>query len=518
MPPIARIVKEWEHQGLAFHTHHILSRTGVVENSGKSHCEDLTEPICLPPLRRDSASRTSSLLREKRGGIVIRRGDPTLTSDLNPSSTTAANRSLSFFPRPILLPPHLPISNNVPNDFAQTNQRSSAMPKVEIIFIAIVITVAVLVCLFAAAIGRFTWKKVGTERWEVPGTGKIGGCFRNKNKADSGRVIMKNWAAFWKHISRSQQAPTSFPFQSGKVEKTQQNGGHEDVISSSLEKLQPEVVNQENRPLQTIQDEFDDRFLEQEVDIALALQFALRDRSSPVTFSDDSHCRRLSIIGSLGNDDGLAMLSLRAGVESAGKRTRTIRTWPSADSDDESGTFSERDSSDSMTSIESETTSDEEEDDISDVFELRTVQTRSMDLKKGMLMSWRSSDSLAREDTTIGIPALVISDPSPVIHSPYFPESLSSTSSLDGFLRPPLPGLMVTMPSIRTVGSSTSSVSIDLDDFPSPPSQPSTISTEIDDSPLFQEHDLNSWNFIKTSPAGERRSTVVQLIMMYTNV
>ncbi|KAJ3785676.1 hypothetical protein GGU10DRAFT_375562 [Lentinula aff. detonsa] len=108
---------------------------------------------------------------------------------------------------------------------------------------------------------------------------------------------------------------------------------------------------------------------------------------------------------------------------------------------------------------------EEEEEDIEEVeiYEVKRAQTQRMEVKRGVLMSWRTS----RPPSSVpDMPTVIIS------------ESSSDTGALNtvisgdkGFLQP-LPSLLVTQPSNVSLVSTTSTVSVDLDEFPLPPSLP----------------------------------------------
>jgi hypothetical protein len=173
-------------------------------------------------------------------------------------------------------------------------------------------------------------------------------------------------------------------------------------------------------------------------------------------------------------NDAFAELSLRAGVECMEKRVGGIRTRVRRDSEPD------------------ETSPSETAGNISEgcVPEARKAQTNNMEVNNGVLAS-------------SGVPSFAISVPE------------------HGLLQ--APGVMVTCPSISSllmVDSCESSFSIDLSDFPTPPSLIQRISTEIDKSPLFKEDDTkyNQWRWVKGLGMSEKRSTVVQFIMMYGNV
>ncbi|KAJ7045417.1 hypothetical protein C8F04DRAFT_1064715 [Mycena alexandri] len=182
----------------------------------------------------------------------------------------------------------------------------------------------------------------------------------------------------------------------------------------------------------SILEQFEQRLYQEEKDIALALDIAFGD--------DKRHCAPF-FAGS--EDDVTTMLSLQAGMESVGKRAGGIRNRARQGSDASSSSqsttvtvepFSSHSSSaSSLTSLESmvsdiDESAEEAEEDV--VYEVKRAQTHSMEIQKGKLITWQP-----------------------------------------GGLR-----LMVTGPSTTTLGT-LSSVSVDLDDFPSPPIDELPIST-----------------------------------------
>ncbi|KAJ4468189.1 hypothetical protein J3R30DRAFT_1683040 [Lentinula aciculospora] len=203
-------------------------------------------------------------------------------------------------------------------------------------------------------------------------------------------------------------------------------------------------------------------------------------------------------------EDIAAMLSIRAGQESVCRRghrekkeseSSLITTSTVQDSLCPSEPRSSVTSVYSL-SIQSE---DEEEEDIEDVevYEVKRAQTQSIEVKRGVLMSWRTSrpPNLAPD-----MPTVVIS------------ESSSDTGALNnvshgdnGFLQP-LPSLLVTQPSDTSLVSTTSSVSVDLDEFPLPPALPPLSKNYTKDLPLMD---------VPRMSREEKRSTVDQVITMY---
>jgi hypothetical protein len=192
----------------------------------------------------------------------------------------------------------------------------------------------------------------------------------------------------------------------------------------------------------------------------------------------------------------------------------------------------------SMTSIATmETDFDEDGEGEEEVYEVRRAQAQSVEIKKGVLVTWRSSKSTQDNKQIIEAPNVVISEPmstscsliddhSEAASSDASPSSMYTTEgdgSDDGLLHAPVPSLMVTGPSITsmfTLDSSISSISVDLNDFPYPPSLvdpslPKLIHRGIPSPPvpLWDNHSMDS-----ESTNEQKRSTVEQFIMMYGNV
>ena len=441
-------------------------------------------------------------------------------TSVDPHSDDLSDTRLKF-PKPLLLPPKVTVWNR-PDLVRQT----PGLPKTVLTYIIGVIAFGLLVGISAVIIGRIVSKKVGTDRLVLPNLPDFTNC-RSRKKTQRQDQQMKTSTIISPQGVQNHQvieASTRVIAPSNNSEKTLLEG----CAPSSLLDKEAATSLSSRLSLHTMQNKFDERCIEEEADIALALQFALREQSSPVIIADGA-CQPLGPFNaSFEIDDIFTKMSLRAGLESAGKRTGMIRTWPSSDSEEsEFETLSSASSSDTMSSNASDSSEDDGDKEVNDPFELKIAQSQSMGVKKGMLVSWLSCDSLEKAEKEISkVPTVVISGASPILRSPYLPGSLSSSSSsLDSLLRPPLPSLIITSPSMNSlpsIPSSTSSDSVDLNDFPIPPSEPTTdivpISTEIDSSPLFQKRDLDAWSVdaAKASAAENRRSTLAQLLMMYT--
>ncbi|KAK7057266.1 hypothetical protein R3P38DRAFT_3544987 [Favolaschia claudopus] len=178
--------------------------------------------------------------------------------------------------------------------------------------------------------------------------------------------------------------------------------------------------------LTAVLEQFERRLLQEETDIALALDIA---------FGHESHHHAPFFLGS--KEDVTTMLSLQAGLESVGKRAGAIRNRTRQGSDASASSqsttvtiegFTSHSSSDSsLTSMASTTLSyiEESSEEVEEeIYEVKRAQTHSMEIQRGKLISWAPAG-----------------------------------------LR-----LMVTGPSSATLETSaSSSVSVDLDEFPLPP-------------------------------------------------
>ncbi|KAF7376062.1 hypothetical protein MSAN_00021000 [Mycena sanguinolenta] len=177
--------------------------------------------------------------------------------------------------------------------------------------------------------------------------------------------------------------------------------------------------------LTAILEQFEQRLLQEEKDIALALDIAFGH--------DTPHCAPF-FAGS--EDDVTTMLSLQAGLESVGKRATGIRNRARQGSDASASSQSttvtieafpsQSSSNSSLTSMESmmsdiDESGEEAEEEV--VYEVKRAQTHSMEIQKGKLIAWQPGGM----------------------------------------------GLMVTGPSTTTLATASSSVSVNLDEFPVPP-------------------------------------------------
>ncbi|KAG6868935.1 hypothetical protein C0993_007709 [Termitomyces sp. T159_Od127] len=197
------------------------------------------------------------------------------------------------------------------------------------------------------------------------------------------------------------------------------------------------------------------------------------------------------------------------------------------------------------------------------VYEVKRAHAQSLELKKGILVTCRRTSSTSDVANPGMLPTFVISEAPPNLmplddlnFAPLFSLSdskaslsrctttpswsslvrensrgtmasfsSSSTTAMDGWnrddemhLHPPVPFLMLTRPSdssIYTATSSTSSVSIDLCDFPSPPIPETSYYSKLADQ--VQRAPKRLWdNHSAESSMAQKRSTVERFIKMYS--
>ncbi|KAK0212943.1 hypothetical protein DFS33DRAFT_1377393 [Desarmillaria ectypa] len=162
-------------------------------------------------------------------------------------------------------------------------------------------------------------------------------------------------------------------------------------------------------------------------------------------------------------------------------------------------------SSSSMTSISTVATEssflDEERED--EAYQVQRAQTQSMEIQRGILLTWEVLRASVL-DPVADTPEVIIS--TVPVDSETQHVSLSMDTSL---LHVQAPSILVTHPSTSTIESSTSSVSIDLADFPLPPTPgvipvgKLTVSTDVVTGGRLDFGD------------SDKRSTLEQFIMLY---
>ncbi|KAL1743034.1 hypothetical protein HDZ31DRAFT_41879 [Schizophyllum fasciatum] len=217
------------------------------------------------------------------------------------------------------------------------------------------------------------------------------------------------------------------------------------------------------------------------------------------------------------SDSNLYDLLTQAGIQSIKRRAWAVNEDPSSNSpfadtrqvspstsneSSVSGTFSSASGYSSFTSIDSASSagSDTESVASADVYEVHRVQTRSIEVKRGVLVNWRLSSG---------------------------PDLAAIVSPGKGAVKQDLfaPALIVTGPSSETLSTITTSSSLDLTDFPVPPTMISSAldglmetiysSEESDDAEESSDHEGDDGTS-KSDPL--KRSTVDQFIMLYGQV
>ncbi|KAG6907916.1 hypothetical protein DXG01_006971 [Tephrocybe rancida] len=253
----------------------------------------------------------------------------------------------------------------------------------------------------------------------------------------------------------------------------------------------------------------------------------------------------------------------RQGSDASASSRATTTTGP-----DVVDCFSVMSSESSATSLGSSDSDFEEPEEMEVVYEVRRAHAQSVELKKGILVTCRHTSSSSDVSVPGTVPTFVISEAAPALQplddqnfAPLFSleDSASSKASLASYgaapslssivrensggtmasfstslsttqtetwcrdddqrLQPPVPYLMLTRPSdssIYTTESFTSSVSVDLCDFPLPPipAKPSYLSKLVDQ---VHRTPKRIWdNHSADSSASQKRSTVERFIMMYS--
>jgi hypothetical protein len=178
--------------------------------------------------------------------------------------------------------------------------------------------------------------------------------------------------------------------------------------------------------------------------------------------------------------EGSAMISLKAGLSSIWRRNRARRDTNASDIGPPSistvTTTSATDTSDSLfqksirSSVTSITISIEEESDYEEAeveistAEVIRAQTQSMEVQKAVLLTWRASAASTgpapEPDRIPGVSVSEDSSPSEIV------PATESMAIVDTML---CPDVIVTTPSTSTFASASSSISVDLSEFPVPP-------------------------------------------------
>ncbi|KAK1221750.1 hypothetical protein PQX77_015449 [Marasmius sp. AFHP31] len=139
------------------------------------------------------------------------------------------------------------------------------------------------------------------------------------------------------------------------------------------------------------------------------------------------------------------------------------------------------------------------------VYEVKRAQTQSMEVKRGVLVSWRASNASLQRD--LALPTVIISesDESAEPSSDYKPNKFVH----NGFLHPQ------STPSIQSLTSSessTSTVSVDLDEFPLPPKLLTSPSPSLCSTLLTVP---DGHQVAENMKRDDERSTVDRVIMLY---
>ncbi|KAF5389495.1 hypothetical protein D9757_004324 [Collybiopsis confluens] len=195
--------------------------------------------------------------------------------------------------------------------------------------------------------------------------------------------------------------------------------------------------------------------------------YSLGEKARPVSLQS-SPPKRVPAFLREDQEDIAALLSIRAGEESTHRRGHRDKK------ESASSTTTTLDSLCSSVPQQSSTTSiytmwtgseldemEEEEEDLGEV-EVKRVHTQSMEVKRGILMFSRPPSRVP------DMPTVVISEAT----SDSDVGDRNSVLSGDDSLLQALPSLLVTQPSDMSLVSSSSSVSVDLDEFPLPPLLP----------------------------------------------
>ncbi|KAK7035508.1 hypothetical protein VNI00_011801 [Paramarasmius palmivorus] len=213
-----------------------------------------------------------------------------------------------------------------------------------------------------------------------------------------------------------------------------------------------------------------------------------------------------------------AQLSFQAGFAAARKRAGSkseldseseFSSITSSAEEDTLGLCGTASANTSMTSVTDsvETQSLEAESDLEgldvelELGEVKKASTQSMEVKRGILVSWR----LSFPSDYSSMPTVVVSEALDQVEDT-LPISSPSTTK-NGFLSP-----SSTFRTQNSLDSCASSVSVDLDQFPLPPVSPYIISLPLplDDRLEFQDTFTDSERRMT-----EKRSTVEHVIMLY---
>ncbi|KAL0575506.1 hypothetical protein V5O48_006461 [Marasmius crinis-equi] len=138
------------------------------------------------------------------------------------------------------------------------------------------------------------------------------------------------------------------------------------------------------------------------------------------------------------------------------------------------------------------------------VYEVKRAQTQSMEVKRGVLVSWRASAAVVQKDPAL--PTVIVSE----LDEPAEAPAKETKFTPNGFLHPQS---TPSLPSLASSESSTSTVSVDLDEFPLPPKLLASPSPSLAHSLLTVP---DGGILLETGRRdGEKRSTVDRVIMLY---
>ncbi|KAJ7901733.1 hypothetical protein B0H14DRAFT_3851851 [Mycena olivaceomarginata] len=302
--------------------------------------------------------------------------------------------------------PVLPHSPTIDNTTSQTH-----MSDRELAFVITAALLAMGVLLLVSAIVHLLWRRRRHGRLPTPRASadtQEQGLNVPRDFDDSSWGMDDKCPRFQEYLAQSPCLPTPNP----------------SILTPHISHLTQTDVRAPNAELTTILEQFERRLLQEEKDIALALDIAFgHDTLDCAPFFGGSE------------DDVTTMLSLQAGLESVGKRAAGVRNRARQGSDASAssqsttmtieGFASHNSSNSSLTSMESMISEIDEsaEEAEEEVYEVKRAQTHSMEIQKGKLIAWQP-----------------------------------------GGVR-----LMVTGPSTATLATASSSVSVDLAEFPSPP-------------------------------------------------
>lgn len=425
----------------------------------------------------------------------------------------------------LILPPIFPLATTTPTRSVQSKVAAAADTQLVSVFAAVVFGFVLIAA--AAIVGRIMWKrKHGPKATDVP-LFSFAWMRSWKDWDWRGKPLGQQVTSLRKHTRKHTDyddstwgTPTGTKERKSKISQSTRGFGTGNILQTQTQTVdvhmtsvsQPPIFKTDNmtpssllmkatQALNTIQEDFVERLEPKETDIALSLNTALHYAalSSPMCGVPE----QLSTMVLEGGEDFTTILSLQAGMRSAARREYTggVRNRCRQGSDASQATtvtqvsegFSSGGSTkSSMTSLASEEFDLDEDDETEDVedseiFEVRRGQTKSVEMKMGVLVNCKASDPIMVPPS---MPQVVVSDATPTLPIENRGALSTSTSQLGSedldlddeqslitkdsnqMLRAPIPYLMVTVPSNNSLFAlecSNSSASIDLSDFPIPP-------------------------------------------------